>query len=243
MESHPIWTANHTAIFCYVQLSWIQILIPTAEYRKGIHFEFLNKPFRDKNQPFLIILAIFSNFKWIIKTTNNLSQQDCIPVGCVPPAHWRYLPACSVPGGAWSGGCLLLGGLVSQHALRQTPPVNRITHACENITLPQFCCRRWKCLFDNINAISRPVGAPSPFIHRLHYSFMWSTFGLCIANVEWSRTSNEILTIFIFGIWYTIELLFSFISRSFDCFWLCFSFLAWRKYVKTSTCPEEMVFV
>ena len=32
--------------------------------------------------------------------------------------------------------------MVSQHALRQTPPppppVNRITHACENITLPQL---------------------------------------------------------------------------------------------------------
>ena len=42
------------------------------------------------------------------------------------------------------GGCLLPGegvsapgGVVSQHALKQTPPpVNRITHACENITLP-----------------------------------------------------------------------------------------------------------
>ena len=30
----------------------------------------------------------------------------------------------SGPGGAWSrgGGCLLPGGVVSQHALRQTPP-------------------------------------------------------------------------------------------------------------------------
>ena len=52
---------------------------------------------------------------------------------------------CLVPGGAWpggtsgSGGCLVLGGawsqgggVVSQHALRQTPPpVNRIADACE----------------------------------------------------------------------------------------------------------------
>ena len=66
-------------------------------------------------------------------------------------------------GGGCSGGCLLggmsawgdvclggclLGGVsawgwgVSQHALRQTPPVNRITHACENITLRQLCCGR-----------------------------------------------------------------------------------------------------
>ena len=35
------------------------------------------------------------------------------------------------------------GGVVSQHALRQTPPpVNRITHAWENITLPQLPCGR-----------------------------------------------------------------------------------------------------
>ena len=43
-------------------------------------------------------------------------------------------------GGAWSRG-----GVVSQHALRQTPlppPVNRITDAFENITLPQLRCGR-----------------------------------------------------------------------------------------------------
>ena len=33
-------------------------------------------------------------------------------------------------------------GWVSQHALRQTPPVNRITHTCKNITLPQLRCGR-----------------------------------------------------------------------------------------------------
>ena len=44
--------------------------------------------------------------------------------------------------GAWSGGCMVRGGawswgVVSQHALRQTPPVNRMTNSCKNITLPQ----------------------------------------------------------------------------------------------------------
>ena len=45
------------------------------------------------------------------------------------------------------GGCLLPGGVsapgrrfVSQHALRQTPPMNRITDTCKNMTLPQFHC-------------------------------------------------------------------------------------------------------
>ena len=38
-------------------------------------------------------------------------------------------------GGVCSGGCLLGGVVVSQHALRQTPPVNRITDTSKNITL------------------------------------------------------------------------------------------------------------
>ena len=54
----------------------------------------------------------------------------------------------SAPGGCllwglcllWGGsalGCSLQGGMVSQHALRQTPtpPVNRMTDSCKNITL------------------------------------------------------------------------------------------------------------
>ena len=54
-------------------------------------------------------------------TSYLILKQDCISVGCVPPTHWPYLPACSAPvggylvlGGTWSqGGCLLLGGGVS----------------------------------------------------------------------------------------------------------------------------------
>ena len=63
----------------------------------------------------------------------NYIQQDCIPVGCIPPARWPYLPACSATGEgglpgprgvpAWSGG-----GVVSQHALRQTPPEQNSWH-------------------------------------------------------------------------------------------------------------------
>ena len=62
---------------------------------------------------------------------------------------------CLLPGEAvcFPGGCLLLGGVsasgggaacfqgVSQHALRQTPPVNRITDSCKNITFPQLRLR------------------------------------------------------------------------------------------------------
>ena len=75
-------------------------------------------------------------------------EQVCIPVGCVPAAHWPYAAVCfpgwgclpgpggglpaqggfSLPGGvsAWSGGAL---------PARRPPPVNRITHTCKNITL------------------------------------------------------------------------------------------------------------
>ena len=48
----------------------------------------------------------------------------------------------SLAGGSpWQGGLpgrgVSLAGGVSQHALRQIPPLNRMTDACENITLPQ----------------------------------------------------------------------------------------------------------
>ena len=35
----------------------------------------------------------------------RFGKQECIPVGCVPPACCPYLPACTAP-----GECLLLGG-------------------------------------------------------------------------------------------------------------------------------------
>ena len=41
---------------------------------------------------------------------------------------------CLLPGGVCSGVVSALGGVASQHALRQTPP-NRMTDRCKNITL------------------------------------------------------------------------------------------------------------
>ena len=61
---------------------------------------------------------------------------------------------CSRGGGAWSwggawsqgvpgtGGCLVLGGGGIPACTEADPPVNRITDACKNITLPQLCCGR-----------------------------------------------------------------------------------------------------
>ena len=73
------------------------------------------------------------------------TKQVCIPVGCVPPARCPYLPACTAPGGCllWLGVCS--GGGGSQHAMGQTPPslwTEFLTHASENITLPQLRCWR-----------------------------------------------------------------------------------------------------
>ena len=52
---------------------------------------------------------------------------------------------CLLPGGlsAPGGWCLLPGGCgIPACTEADTPPVNRITHACENITLPQLRCGR-----------------------------------------------------------------------------------------------------
>ena len=60
----------------------------------------------------------------------NSNKQGCIPVGCVPPAHcWPYRGG----GHAWQGGCV--AGRHWWHAC--PPPVDRMTDACKNITLPQ----------------------------------------------------------------------------------------------------------
>ena len=52
-----------------------------------------------------------------------IAKQECIPVGCVPPAFCPYLPACTapgvgvcmVPGGCtWSGGGTWSRGVLAQ---------------------------------------------------------------------------------------------------------------------------------
>ena len=103
----------------------------------------------------------FSHCEFVMKTNG---KQECIAVGCVPSAAVAIccgrggregVPA---SGGAASGECLLRGvpalgvptlggarsggwgwgacsrGVASQHALRQTPPVDRMIDTCKNIT-------------------------------------------------------------------------------------------------------------
>ena len=123
-----------------------------------IIYSFYNKTkseLRSMNGIVLILLLKSKGFLSFVKKIRNLKidrsesfyKQECIPVGCVPAAHWPYARVC-FPGGSVcsrggvcsrgvcsQGGCLLQGGLlsggggvcsrgdvVSQYALRQTPP-------------------------------------------------------------------------------------------------------------------------
>ena len=68
--------------------------------------------------------------------TQNMDEQECIPVGCVPPVLYR------------TGGSLCPGGgslsrvvYVEKRGLYQgdtLPPVNRMTYRCKNITFLQL---------------------------------------------------------------------------------------------------------
>ena len=70
--------------------------------------------------------------------TNNCRKQECIPVGCVPPALY-HAGGVSVKRGwgslsrrGWAG---LSRGVLSQ--VDRPPPPRGQTDACVNITLPQ----------------------------------------------------------------------------------------------------------
>ena len=68
---------------------------------------------------------------------DSTQEQDCIPVGCIPPACWPYLPACTAQ------GVSLPEGVVSQHAMGQTPPLwtEWQTHE-KNLTFANYVCGR-----------------------------------------------------------------------------------------------------
>ena len=70
------------------------------------------------------------------KSFTYSSEQECIPVGCVLPAHWPHLVVSAWGGGVCVGGCMPGGvrawGTCVPHT---TSPVNRMTDTWENITL------------------------------------------------------------------------------------------------------------
>ena len=81
------------------------------------------------------------------------------PGGC-PLWGGLVLGGCvSAPRGVCSGGLWSLGGVVSQHALRQTRPVNRIADACRTLPWPNFVAA-------GNEQESMPVGSVPPTLYR-----------------------------------------------------------------------------
>ena len=77
----------------------------------------------------------------------NRIQQECIPVGCVlsagvaisgGSAQGGSAPGGVYPGGVSAWGCLPREVSAPVHAGIYTPPVNRMTDTCENITFLQL---------------------------------------------------------------------------------------------------------
>ena len=69
-------------------------------------------------------------------------EQECIPVGCVPPACCPYLPACTAPGGGCTCpgvylpvGCTCLGGVPTQGGV----PAQEECTCPEGVYLPGGC--------------------------------------------------------------------------------------------------------
>ena len=123
-------------------------------------------------------------------------KQECIQVGCVPAERWKYSGVCcsggSGPGGTslvwggvwsqggvwsrgvppWSGGGVWSQGsacLVPRGGWSGTPPVNRMTHTCKNITLA-------KTSFRPVIKNSYPFAICSLFVVRtfvIIYHFGW----------------------------------------------------------------------
>ena len=73
-------------------------------------------------------------------------KQECIPVGCVPPAHWPYLPACSALGGCLlRRGCLLQGGVCSQGVSALGGVCSKGGVCSRGVSAPGGVCS-WGCL-------------------------------------------------------------------------------------------------
>ena len=151
-------------ILCVIQIEWRQ------RSRKMFFFSFAlprcyavviwftvsrEKSIKPSPTYYMCVSREMKNSNW-----NFFKYKKCVPVGCIPPACWPYLLACTAQGGllargvclargglpcqggsALPGGLLAGGGWVSQHALRQTPPVNRITHTCNTSLLRQLSHR------------------------------------------------------------------------------------------------------
>ena len=94
-----------------------------------------------------LLIFMPSHFPQILTHTNIIwrGKQECIPVGCVPPAHWSYLCISSYPMHAPPGsnhacppGSNHTCPPGSNHAPPRatTPPLGATTHPPSNHTCP-----------------------------------------------------------------------------------------------------------
>ena len=73
----------------------------------------------------------------VLEKGNNF-EQECIPVGCVPPAAVAISGGVSPPGiPPEQTPCKACWDTTCNACWDSTPPVNRMTNRCKNITLPQ----------------------------------------------------------------------------------------------------------
>ena len=80
---------------------------------------------REQISSILVVYGVFT-----MEVTKPRLIQECILVGYVPPALYR------TGGGLCPGGGLCMVSFLSPLD-RDPPEQNDLTHACENITLPQ----------------------------------------------------------------------------------------------------------
>ena len=139
----------------------------------------------------------------LVYLSTNILKQECIPVGCVPPAYCPYLPACTAQGGVYIPG----GGGVPARGVylsRYTPsPLWTVflTHASENITLPQTSfaegneCGQFE--FDNYSSNQTCPDSWGPIFIQPRFSlhdcfpiklkFIWNYWIFQTINSSWYR--------------------------------------------------------
>ena len=138
----------------------------------------------------------------------KFTQQDCIPVGCILPACWPYLPACTMhwgicsgggvwsggvpgPGGAWSGG-----SVVSQHALWTEWQTGAKILPCPKLRLRAVITKKKDLVnFDplkyNVEKIEVTQFLPLKTLREVFpsrwYSFLWPFTSNFSLSITWFR--------------------------------------------------------
>ena len=82
------------------------------------------------------VISAYSDQAKVGEKGNKIKEQECIPVGCLPAAHWPYA-GLYFPGGGLLPGDVCSGDCVCgiPACTEADPPVNRMTDRCKNITL------------------------------------------------------------------------------------------------------------